>query len=339
LKQRRYAVASAIAATGDPALVAARGHSIANVNEIPVVVADVVEQVKRTKEAVEVLKKVQLYSDVKRVIEGKVHRSSKGKMRRSTFKTKRGPLVVYANDTGIVKAFRNIPGIDLQNVARLSLYQLAPGGTLGRLVLWSASAFGALDQIYNDKHGFELPRGLLTNTDTKAIATSDAVLSVIRPALETFALPKCRCPTRLGIATDAWAEALNQIAELRAAENAKLTTPSAVKALFDEVVAAQPEAPKNLSIQTAVFAGYFDDLHLKADEALESSLVVKEEAPAAAAAPAAKGKGGKAAAAAAPAAAAKGKAADAKGKAADAKGAKGGTKAPAKGAKAPAKKK
>jgi hypothetical protein len=342
------------------------------VNEIPVVVADAIENITRTKDAVAVLKAVHLYGDVTRVIEGKVHRSSKGKMRRSAFKSKRGPLVVYNTDSGIVKAFRNIPGVDVLSVSRLSLYELAPGGTLGRLVLWSAGAFGALDQIYNDKHGFEFPRAILTNTDTKAIATSDGVLAVLRPELETFSLPNCRCPVRLGIATDAWAEALNQIAEIRAAEAAKAQAPDAVKALFDEVVAAQPKPPAKLSTQLAVFSGYFDDLHLKADEALESKLAAKEEAPAVV--PAAPVKGGKgaakgAAAAAAPAAGAAGAAAAApaaKGKAgaaapaaaapaakgkADAKGAKGGAKAPAAkgaaakggaakgGAKAPAKKK
>jgi large subunit ribosomal protein L4e len=337
LKQRRYAIASAIAASGERALVEARGHALAEVLEIPVVVADAIEGVARTKDAVAVLKAVRLYGDVKRVIEGKVHRSSKGKMRRSAFRTKRGPLVVYRADGGIVKAFRNIPGVDVLSVSRLSLYQLAPGGTLGRLVLWTAGAFGALDQIYSDKRGFELPRPILTNSDTRAIAESDAVLSVLRPELETFAVPDCRCPVRLGIATDAWAEALGQIEALQAAERAKTQAPGAVKALFDEVVAAQPAPPKNLSTQAAVFSGYFDDLHLKADEALESTFTVKEEAPAAVAAPA-KGKGGKAApAAAAPAAAA---AAPAKGKdaKAPAQDAKGGAKTPAKGgAKTPAK--
>lgn len=337
LKQRRYAIASAIAASGDSGLVTARGHVIANVNEIPVVIANTIETVTRTKDAVAVLKAAQLYADVKRVIDGKVHRSSKGKMRRSSFKTKRGPLIVYKTDGGIVKAFRNIPGVDIQNVSRLSLYQLAPGGTLGRLVLWTEGAFEALDQIYNDKRGFELPRPILTNTDTKAVATSDGVLSVLRPELETFSVPNCRCPVRLGVAVDAWAEALNQIKELRDAEREKQQAPDAVKALFDEVVGAQPAPPTNLSTQAAIFAGYFDDLHLKTDEALESTFTAKEEAPVAAAAAPVKGKGGKAAAApasgaAAPApgapapAAGKGKA-DAK---APAKDAKGGAKTPAK---------
>lgn len=38
--QRRYAIASAIAATGVPALVMARGHSIEQIPEVPLVVSD-----------------------------------------------------------------------------------------------------------------------------------------------------------------------------------------------------------------------------------------------------------------------------------------------------------
>lgn len=272
VKQRRYAVASAIAATQYSQYVEARGHNIKEIQQIPVVVADEIEAIKKTKEAVAALKALKLYNDVQRVIDGKVHRSSKGKMRRSTFKTKKGPLVVYANDNGIVRAFRNIPGVDVQNVTRLSLYQLAPGATLGRLVVWSESAFKALDGIYDSKKGFTLPRSLLTNQDLEQVAYSDEVLAVLRPALQTFSVPTCRCPKRLGIATQEWADALKQIDELRAAEHAKNSTPEVLKKLFDEVVAAQPPVPEDLSITPHINPGYFDDLHTKADDADEARL-------------------------------------------------------------------
>jgi hypothetical protein len=102
--------------------------------------------------------------------------------------------------------------------------------------------FTALDQIYNDKHGFEIPRSILLNTDDKQIAVSDEVTSVLHPPLQAFSLPNCCCLTCLGIATEEW-----QIDTLRAAEKAK-----AIRALFDEVVAAQPpptSAPKQRSTQ------------------------------------------------------------------------------------------
>ena len=319
VKQRRYAVASAIAATQYSQYVEARGHNIKEIQNIPVVVADEIEAIKKTKEAVAALKALKLYGDVQRVIDGKCHRSSKGKMRRTTFKTKKGPLVVYANDNGVVKAFRNIPGVDVQNVSRLSLYQLAPGATLGRLVVWSESAFKALDGIYDSKKGFTLPRSLLTNQDLEQVAYSDEVLAVLRPALQTFSVPTGRCPKRLGVATQEWEDALKQIDELRAAEHAKNTAPDVVKKLFEEVRDAQPPVPEDLSITPHINPGYFDDLHTKADDAAEARLeqegaaqlekekAEKEAAQAAAAEKAGKGaKGGAAPAAAAPAKAAKG---------------------------------
>lgn len=279
LKQRRYAVASALAATSYTQFVEARGHYIKEIQNVPVVVADAIESITKTKQAVEALKALKLYGDVKRVIDGKYHRSSKGKMRRSTYKTKKGPLVVYANDHGIVRAFRNIPGVDVQNVNSLSLYQLAPGATLGRLVIWSESAFKALDGIYSSKKGFTLPRSMITNQDLERVAYSDEVLAVLRPPLQTFSVPTCRCPCRLGIATQEWSEALKQIEELRAAELAKSRTPEAIKALFDEVKAVQPPQPEVLSISPNIFPGYFDVLHTKADDALEASLEAQHDTP------------------------------------------------------------
>jgi large subunit ribosomal protein L4e len=179
LRQRRGAVASAIAATGVFAFVTERGHSIDRLPDIPYAVDGRAENVSKTKDAVALLKGLRVYDDVKRVIDGKCDRSSKGKMRRSAFKTKRGSLVVYQTDGAVVKAFRNIPGLDIQNVQRVSICQLA---------------FTALDQIYSDKRGF----GILVNTDAKQIAASDEVTSVLRRALQTFSVPGCRCPSVSG---------------------------------------------------------------------------------------------------------------------------------------------
>ncbi|OHT07537.1 ribosomal protein [Tritrichomonas foetus] len=278
LKQRRYAVASAIAASSYTQFVEARGHCIKEIPTIPVVVADEIESITKTKQAVAALKALHVYGDVQRVIDGKIHRSSKGKMRRSAFKTKKGPLVVYANDKGVAKAFRNIPGVDVQNVSRLSLYQLAPGATLGRLVVWSQSAFKALDAIYESKKGFVLPHSLITNQDLERVAYSDEVLATLRPALQTFSVPTGRCPCRLGVACQEWTAALKQIEELRAAELAKTRTPEAIKALFEEVAAVQPPAPEDLSIAPHIYPGYFDSLHLKDDDNLEAELEGEEKA-------------------------------------------------------------
>ena len=60
---------------------------------------------------------------------------------------RRGPLVIFASDNGISKAFRNLPGIEVACVDRLNLLQLAPGGHLGRFCIWTKSAFEKLDKV------------------------------------------------------------------------------------------------------------------------------------------------------------------------------------------------
>jgi len=124
-KQRQYALASAIAATAIPALVEARGHVIGQMPEIPMVVANEIEGVTKTKEAVALLKKINAYDDVEKSIASKRLRGTKGKMRNRRWKMKRGPLVIYKNDNGITRAFRNIPSVSLMSTDSLNLLKLA----------------------------------------------------------------------------------------------------------------------------------------------------------------------------------------------------------------------
>merc|ERR1719422_1865866 len=76
--QRRYAITSAIAATAVPALVMSKGHRIEEIPEVPLVVSDKVEEIKKTKEAVQMLK---AWSDIEKVYNSKRFRAGKGKMR------------------------------------------------------------------------------------------------------------------------------------------------------------------------------------------------------------------------------------------------------------------
>lgn len=157
LKQRRYATVSAISATAVPSLVLARGHRIEQVQEIPLVVADAIESIQKTRDAVAVLKALNAQADVTKVSTSRTMRAGKGKMRGRRHRQRRGPLVIYNTDNGIVKAFRNIPGVELVSVHRLNLLQLAPGGHIGRFCIWTASAFAELDQLYGT---YEQPSSL-----------------------------------------------------------------------------------------------------------------------------------------------------------------------------------
>merc|ERR1712045_607246 len=93
--QKRYAMVSAIAATGVPALVMAKGHRIEGTPEVPLVVSDSVQSFTRTKQAYILLKRTKAYNDVDRVYKSKRMRAGIGKMRNRRRVMKKGPLVIY----------------------------------------------------------------------------------------------------------------------------------------------------------------------------------------------------------------------------------------------------
>jgi large subunit ribosomal protein L4e len=186
--QKRYALVSAIAASGVPALVQARGHVIDHLSEVPFVVADKLEEFKKTKEAVTFLRRTHVWADVEKVYNSKRYRAGKGKTRNRRYKKKLGPVIVYNKDNGVVRAFRNIPGVDLVNVERLNLLKLAPGGHLGRLIIWTESAFRKLDAIYGTLHkksthkaDFHLPTAKMTNADFARLIRSEEIVKAVRP--------------------------------------------------------------------------------------------------------------------------------------------------------------
>ncbi|KAL5111874.1 60S ribosomal protein L4 [Taenia crassiceps] len=188
VQQRRFAMCSAIAATGVPALVMARGHCVDKIPELPLVVSEDVEKIKKTKEAVKVLKKLRAWSDIQKVYQSKRNRAGRGKMRNRRHIMKRGPIVVYKKDGGITRAFRNIPGVTLLNVKYLNILKLAPGGHMGRFTIWTEGAFRMLDKLYGTwktgstmKKGFHLPSSKMTNTDLSRLLTCRAIRSVLRP--------------------------------------------------------------------------------------------------------------------------------------------------------------
>lgn len=186
--EKRHAVASAIAATGCPALVMARGHRINNVPELPLVVSNDIQNIKKTSTAVEFFKNFGLEEEMKRIESSIAIRCGKGKMRNRRRVCAVGPLIVYAEDNGIVKAMRNIKGVSTCSVERLNLLKLAPGGTFGRLTIYTKDAIKRLQEIYgsythgsSSKVGYTLPRATMTNADISRIINSTEIQSVLRP--------------------------------------------------------------------------------------------------------------------------------------------------------------
>merc|ERR1719163_1346745 len=170
LTQKRYAVASAVAASGVPALVMARGHRIGETPEGPLVVSSAVESISKTSAAVAMLKKLGAYEDCEKVLGSKTLRAGKGKM-------------------------RNRRGVETADVSSLNLLQLAPGGHVGRFCIWTEGAFAKLDEIFgtHDKpsttklhngNPARLPVNIMTNSDLSRVINSDEVQSKINAPKE-----------------------------------------------------------------------------------------------------------------------------------------------------------
>jgi len=187
VNQKRYALCSAIAASGIPSLVMSKGHLINEVPEMPLVVSDKVQEFTKTKEAVALLRRLRAWSDVQKVYKTRRFRAGKGKMRNRRRTAKLGPLVIYGKDAGLTKAFRNIPGVSLVSVNKLNLLKLAPGGHVGRFVIWTESAFERLNALYGTwtqksklKSDYNLPQPIMTGTDLSRLLKSEEIQKVIR---------------------------------------------------------------------------------------------------------------------------------------------------------------
>lgn len=185
--QRRYALVSAVAASGVPALVMSKGHQIEKVSEFPLVVSDKVQELSRTKQAVSFLKQIQAWDDIEKVYSSKRFRAGRGKMRNRRRIQRLGPVMIYAKDSGLTRAFRNIPGIETINVEKLNLLRLAPGGHVGRFVIWTESAFRRLDELYGNwksasiaKKNYNLPQPKMANSDLSRLIKSQEIQKSVR---------------------------------------------------------------------------------------------------------------------------------------------------------------
>merc|ERR1712203_411591 len=114
-------------------------------------------------------------------------RAGKGKMRNRRRIMKRGPLIIYDQDQGLTRAFRNIPGVDTIAVEQLNLLKLAPGGHVGRFCIWTESAFKKLDNIYGtwrksstEKKTWNLPQPKMAVTDLSKLLKSEEIRKVLR---------------------------------------------------------------------------------------------------------------------------------------------------------------
>lgn len=145
-KEKRFAIRSGIAATAVKELVEKRGHKFES-EYLPIVVSNEIQSLKKTKDVEALFIAIGVQDDVERADRRKV-RAGRGKMRGRKHKKGKGPLIVVAEDDGIGYAARNLPGVEICSVAGLNAELLAPGAHPGRLVIWTESAFGQVDEVW-----------------------------------------------------------------------------------------------------------------------------------------------------------------------------------------------
>lgn len=147
LKERKKAVASALAATAKKELVEARGHAIEKVLEIPLIVSNDFEALKTAKEVREAFAKLGVWEDVIRAKLRK-ERAGIGKLRGRRFKRKKSVLIVVGEDKGIMRAAGNHPGVDVALAKSVGVEHLAPGTHYGRLTIYTQAALQKLEERF-----------------------------------------------------------------------------------------------------------------------------------------------------------------------------------------------
>jgi|TARA_B110000003_G_scaffold14789_1_gene14500 large subunit ribosomal protein L4e len=159
-KQRTLARNSAIAASIDPEIVSSRGHNFDDKVRFPIVIDGYKESrgestekydleslplQNSTRKFVAMMKGLGLGEDLERAKSGRTIRAGKGTMRGRKYRTPKSILLVVAGRNGLHKAARNVPGVDVVAAKDLCAEDLAPGGDMGRLTVWTKAAIEAME--------------------------------------------------------------------------------------------------------------------------------------------------------------------------------------------------
>ena len=159
-KQKIIARNSAISASVDKSIVSARGHKFSDEVRFPIILGDYMESRNGTDEKydlesiplqystrkfVAMMEGLGLGDDLIRAKEGRKIRAGKATMRGRKYRTPKSILLVVSKKEGLHKAAKNVPGVDVIATKDLSAEDLAPGGDIGRLTVWTKSAIEELE--------------------------------------------------------------------------------------------------------------------------------------------------------------------------------------------------
>ncbi len=143
ITDRRHAIRSAISSTIKKELVNERGHIIPD--DYPFIIDDKIESIKKSKELVDVLKKLGFEKELERAEDRKT-RAGRGKLRGRRYISKKSLLIVVSKKSELSRAAENIPGVEVVEAKNLNAEILAPGALIGRATLWTSSSIEMLEK-------------------------------------------------------------------------------------------------------------------------------------------------------------------------------------------------
>lgn len=142
-KEYSKALQCALSASAQKALVQKRGHKFEQSLSLPPVLEKKCEELSKTKQVSKLLFALGMKADLQRAQQKKV-RTGYGGTRRGGSYTPCSVLLVAPQGSKILKASRNIAGVDAVSTKRLRCSHLAPGTHAGRLAVFTE---GAIEEI------------------------------------------------------------------------------------------------------------------------------------------------------------------------------------------------
>jgi large subunit ribosomal protein L4e len=141
-KERRKAIRSAMAATCDVDFVSKKHKLPSN---YPIILASEYENLSKTKDVDAALRTLGFAQELDRASKRKT-RAGKGKARGRKYRKKKGPLLVVSRECPLLKAAKNIEGVDVVDIEHINVELLAPGAHAGRCALFTEAALDTLKE-------------------------------------------------------------------------------------------------------------------------------------------------------------------------------------------------
>ena len=137
----RKALESAIAGTSRHELIAQR--NIPKLHSVPIVIDNKIESVAKTKDLLKILKNIGVEEDIEKSHDPKLRKGLRRSIRRRIFR--KSVLIIVKDANKVEKAGRNIPGVDVKSVNKLTVESIAPGA-IPRITIFSESALSGLQE-------------------------------------------------------------------------------------------------------------------------------------------------------------------------------------------------